>query len=72
MSAALCAQADPDQWTSGSGSQAVPKRICRRCPVQPDCAAHAAALQAYDGQPMAGVWGGLSKKQRDQRRQEAA
>ncbi|MFI6033007.1 WhiB family transcriptional regulator [Streptomyces sp. NPDC051315] len=72
MGAALGAQSDPDQWTSASGSQTVPKRICQRCPVQPDCAAHAAALQAYDGIAVAGVWGALSKKQRDDRRMREA
>jgi WhiB family transcriptional regulator, redox-sensing transcriptional regulator len=71
MDAALCAQTDPDQWTS-AGSQTVPKRICADCPVRPECDAHATALHIYDGLAMNGVWGGRSKRQRDEDRQQAA
>jgi hypothetical protein len=70
MDNALCAQADPDEWTTGTGSQVAPKRICQDCPVRHQCEAHATALHAYDGLAMTGVWGGRSRKQReDQRRQ---
>lgn len=66
MSSALCAQADPDEWTdnlAGTGSRTA-KRICGGCPVQPACTAHAAALEAHDGAPIRGVWGGRSQNQR--------
>lgn len=71
MDAALCAQADPDEWTeqlAGGGALAA-KRVCARCPVQPSCTAHAAALENYDGAAIRGVWGGRTKSQR---RQQAA
>ncbi|MFF3928185.1 WhiB family transcriptional regulator [Streptomyces hirsutus] len=67
MSSALCAQADPDQWTDSTGrSQDVPKSICARCPVAAACTAHATALHRYDGLAMSGVWGGHSQRQRKQ------
>lgn len=70
MGDALCAQADPDEWTSGTGAQVAPKRICQDCTVRPQCAAHADALHRFDGLAMRGVWGGRSKKQRDDQRRE--
>lgn len=71
MDAALCAQADPDAWTEtgpGNGSHQ-PKRICARCPVRPDCTAHAQQLEAADG-AMTGIWGGASQQQRRKTRQQ--
>lgn len=71
MDQALCAQADPELWVSNIGGDIrVPKRICQDCPVQPQCDAHAVALHAFDGLAMNGVWGGRSKKQRDEARRE--
>jgi len=73
MDQALCAQADPDLWTTDvGGNTATPKRICARCPVQPACDAHATALHHFDGLAMRGVWGGRSKRQRDQQQRQAA
>lgn len=66
MSYALCAQADPDEWTDiapGGGSR-LPKRICGDCPVRTECAAHEAAIHAYDGLAPHGIWGGRSHRQR--------
>jgi WhiB family redox-sensing transcriptional regulator len=66
MTDALCAQADPEQWTSGAvGNQQTPKRICARCPVKPECIAHATALHTYDGAAMHGIWGGHGKRKRE-------
>lgn len=66
MDAALCAQADPELWTdvrTGDSSR-IPKRICGNCPVAAECLAHEAALHAYDGLAMHGIWGGTSQRQR--------
>ncbi|KMS79582.1 hypothetical protein ACH49_12120 [Streptomyces leeuwenhoekii] len=70
MASALCAQADPELWTE-PGAGAVPKRICQRCPVRPQCAQHAAALEDTVG-ALAGIWGGTSRKQRRARQTEGA
>ena len=71
MDGALCAQADPDLWTSAiGGGTRTPKRICGDCPVTRECDAHAAALHVFDGLAMNGVWGGRSKRQRDNDRRE--
>lgn len=72
MDSALCAQADPELWTDGTGNSRATKRICGGCPVRPECAAHAEALHRYDGLAMSGVWGGRSKQQRTRQTREAA
>ena len=73
MDGALCAQTDPDLFTDFGGNGQTPKRICARCPVRTQCAAHASDLHAFEGLAMNGVWGGLSRKQReDQRRMTEA
>lgn len=66
MDAALCAQTDPDLFGGDavSNATAVPKRICASCPVQPECAAHEMRLRDSDWEPLAGIWGGLSQRQR--------
>lgn len=71
MSQALCAQADPDLWISASkgGDTRTPKRICDRCPVRPQCEAHAEQLHAFDGLAMRGIWGGRSHRQRTSKSQ---
>jgi WhiB family redox-sensing transcriptional regulator len=74
MSSALCAQADPDEWTDnlvGTGSRTA-KRICGDCPVVAACTAHAAELEAHDGTTIRGIWGGRSQNQRRRQRQTAA
>jgi WhiB family redox-sensing transcriptional regulator len=61
-SRALCAQTDPELFYSDSPAQiAQAKDVCRRCPVQHECLAHALATEEDWG-----VWGGLD---RDERRQ---
>lgn len=55
---ALCAQTDPDLWFPDVGhSTAAAQEICRRCPVQFQCA------QAGEWEQH-GVWGGLTTGQR--------
>lgn len=74
MDNALCAQVGGDEWTeglAGGGSQTA-KRICRACPVRAACAAHATALEDYDGAAIRGVWGGRTQNQRRQQLKEAA
>lgn len=74
MDAALCAQADPDLWihnTKGGDTQ-TPKRICGSCTVRPQCQAHAGAIHRFDGLAPSGVWGGLSRNQRENERRQAA
>ncbi|MFF8100100.1 WhiB family transcriptional regulator [Streptomyces sp. NPDC016640] len=74
MSAALCAQTDPDAWVdnlAGGGSRTATK-ICARCPVTAACAAHATALEAHDGTTIPGVWGGRTQNQRRKERQQQA
>lgn len=74
MDNALCAQVGGDEWTeglSGGGSRAA-KRICSACPVRLACAAHAAALEDYDGTAIRGVWGGRTQNQHRQQLEEAA
>ena len=68
MAEALCAQVDPDAWIeglAGGGSQTA-KRICGDCPVITACDAHAEHLEAHDGAPLRGVWGGRTQNQRRQ------
>ncbi len=64
-----CRQVDTTMFfhpESERGSQAAAriaaaKAICARCPVRPECAAHAlASREPY------GVWGGLSEVEREQ------
>lgn len=74
MDSALCAQADPDEWIdnlAGAGSRTA-KRICGTCPVMASCAAHATALEDYEGAQIRGVWGGRTQNQRRQQLGEAA
>jgi WhiB family redox-sensing transcriptional regulator len=60
----LCAEVDLDLWFPGDGSDGLPaKRICRRCPVRDACLEYAMRNTELDG-----IWGGLSKKQRQKQR----
>lgn len=73
MGSALCAQADPDEWTDIRGSGQASKRICHRCPVRANCEAFEEALTEYDGTPPHGVWAGHGRRRRQAtRRQQAA
>ena len=59
---ALCAQADPDVWfpdEEDHDTTAAAIAVCARCPVRPQCLAHALATGERHG-----VWGGLTARQR--------
>ncbi|WP_405558908.1 WhiB family transcriptional regulator [Streptomyces canus] len=74
MDRAVCAEIDADLFTEtapGNGSRAL-KRICDGCPVRVECAAHELALRDSDWGPLAGIWGGLSQRQRIAGHQQAA
>jgi WhiB family transcriptional regulator, redox-sensing transcriptional regulator len=56
----LCSQADPEAWFPAEHVNAKPaKAVCRRCPVMDACAAY-----AIPRSELAGVWGGLSERER--------
>ena len=57
---ASCRDADPELFFSGTDrASAEAVRICRGCPVQPEC------LQwALDARVRYGIWGGLTEVQR--------
>lgn len=67
---ALCAQADPEAWTSQSAARShyrQAKQICAVCPVRADCLE--AALAFEQNMPAAqrvGMWGGQTPVQRKQ------
>lgn len=58
-----CAEADPELFfPHASGQKATEaKRICRSCPVQPECLAF-----AFRTNQRGGIWGGLNEKERNQ------
>jgi len=57
---ALCLAADPVLFHPDKGQPTSPaQRLCRQCPVQPDCLDYALATRQQFG-----VWGGLSTTQR--------
>jgi WhiB family transcriptional regulator, redox-sensing transcriptional regulator len=64
-SAAACQFADPELFfpVSSSGvsheQEAEAKKICARCPVQPECLAFALRTRQEHG-----VWGGISEQER--------
>jgi hypothetical protein len=70
MGDALCAQVDADLWhPDGTGSTyGDARRICERCPVQPQCAAYAQAAEGDVAHSHRhGLWGGeLPRERADQ------
>lgn len=57
---ALCSQVDPELWyPEKGGSTQAAKKICRRCPVRPECFDY--AMEVDD---RFGVWGGYSDRER--------
>jgi WhiB family redox-sensing transcriptional regulator len=64
MADALCAQTDANLWHAEKGANyTTAKRICNRCPVQPQCVDHTARLDA--GTPgRHGVWAAQTHSQR--------
>lgn len=73
MADAACAQTDPGLWHQDTGGNyATAKRICRSCPVQPQCQAHTARLDADTADSgKHGMWAGQSKSQRETSRVNA-
>lgn len=71
MSSAACLTGphDPEVWFPVSGD---PKhsiaavRICKSCPVRPECLAYAMRVK-----PTAGIWAGISSHQVDHLRRKA-
>ena len=58
----LCSQSDPEAWfPEKGGSTDAAKRICRRCPVRPECYDLA---MAQDALGQTGVQGGFSERER--------
>ena len=59
---ALCAEVDPELFfPDKGGSTAEAKKVCRSCEVRPECLAY-----ALEHDEPAGVWGGLSERERRQ------
>jgi len=57
---AACRDADTELFfASDDISVAIARRLCRRCPVRPECAAYARAFP-----DVTGVWGGLTAGER--------
>lgn len=64
---ALCAQTDPEAWfPEKGGSTKRAKAVCGRCPVTAACLEY--ALTHDD---LAGIWGGLSQRERRKLRRAA-
>jgi WhiB family redox-sensing transcriptional regulator len=55
---ALCLGMDPELWFPVTGPSPRAKRVCVACPVRAECLAFALAIGA------AGIWGGLTEKER--------
>jgi len=71
LSRGLCviltrAGADPEAWTGERGhcDRERAKEACRVCPVRVACLETALELEAGTDQYRAGVWGGLTERQR--------
>lgn len=68
MEEARCAQVDPDLWHSdqaGGGTYTDALQICRRCPVQRQCADHAAQLEGdASKRDRHGLWAGQTARTR--------
>lgn len=65
VEAARCRETGPDDatWYPEKGSHSDAKKVCASCEVRPDCLAYALAKP----EP-AGVWGGLTAKERNRLR----
>ena len=63
---ALCAQTDPELFFPEQGDSASnleAKTICGRCVVRHECRAYALADTSLEG-----IWGGMSKRERQRQR----
>ncbi len=62
---AACLYAEPETFFPDKGQSVEPaKKVCKDCPVQPQCLAY-----ALDTRQPEGVWGGMSPNERDDLRQ---
>ena len=60
LTGGLCAEVDPELWFPENGSPAHDaKATCARCDIKEDCLTEALADPGLEG-----VWGGLSKRER--------
>ncbi|NUP35966.1 MAG: WhiB family transcriptional regulator [Streptomyces sp.] len=66
MADARCAQIDPDLWTADrpGNTYGDARIVCGRCPVRPECDAHAGALSSQDDIRLHGMWAGRAPRQR--------
>jgi WhiB family transcriptional regulator, redox-sensing transcriptional regulator len=65
--AALCAQTDPEAFhPEKGGSVREAKRVCRACEVRAECLEY-----ALEHDESAGIWGGMSPKERRWLKREA-
>lgn len=68
MESANCAQVDPELWhmeKSGGGAYAPAISICRRCPVQQQCADFSARIEGdASKRDRHGLWAGRTPSQR--------
>jgi WhiB family redox-sensing transcriptional regulator len=63
---ALCQQVDPEMFFPNKGDKETARdaqRVCKQCPVMAECLDHAIATN-----PLFGIWGGMSFKQRQAER----
>ncbi len=70
VSEALCAEVGGDLWFAEKGNwhaTVKAKRICRQCPVRPQC-----LLYALERGEQYGVWGGMTPEQRSALRRPVA
>lgn len=68
MADAACAQADPELFhPDGKAPNRDAKRVCARCPVQPQCLAYAQQFEGEVTYPHRyGLWGGQLPRRRAQ------
>lgn len=66
LDGALCAQTDPDAFhpEHRGASPRDARTICGRCDVRDQCLAWILAFELEHGATEAGVWGGLTEKER--------
>lgn len=70
MADARCAQIDPDLWTADrpGNTYGDARLVCGRCPVRPECDAHADTLAGQADISLHGMWAGLPPRKRSGQR----
>lgn len=70
---ALCREVGSDPFFGDKGSSAkTAKRICAKCDVSAQCLEYALSLSLMHGQPVKGIWGGTTERDRRQLRKSLA